>query len=263
MADMTLHQLLTNPSGPGGGFLAARYRIIDDLNKRFVNLATGKEFRHAVYRDGTRVVFHVQVPTESEGREFFWDVVVEAHSDSPTAKAILASPVHVFSNSPSFVFTYAYVANQGGLIVKWLKDKIPAEVYRKAPDVRNPIQQMGFEKTVYFACQWILRMRLYDPEAEEHLPLRQAEVSGNVDSFEDISVKYNRMRRASSRERRAAKAAKAAAAAEEKREEKEALRAERLASEGRSLAKTSVRAKSVRRTSPARRAATAKRPKKR
>jgi hypothetical protein len=232
--------------------MAARYQIIDNLNKRFINLSAAKPFRHAVYRDGSRIVFHIQVPTETEETEFFWDVVIEVHSDNDNAKEILSSPVQVFSNNPSFVFTYAHVANNEKLLVTWLKTKLPSTVYSTAPDTRNPVQQMGFEKIIYFAAQWILSRRLYDQQVEPHEDLKVRAIAANIDSFADISTKYARLKKASAKARKQLKDANSAATAEEKKNLKNAIKKEANINSGRSLGKTSTRTKSVKKATSTR-----------
>lgn len=263
MAKMTLHELMTNPTGPGGGFLAARYQIIDNLNRRFNEMATVKDFRYAVYKRGNRTVFHVQVPTESEEREFHWDVIVEVATAGTTAKAILGSHVRVFSNAPSFVFTYGWVADHEDMLVKWLKKKIPPKVFRKAPDVRNLIRQMGFEKTVYFACRWILTRDLYDPVVEPPDALKQADIERVVEGFDRKMEEYRKLKKVAALARKRAKRATAAQRDLEVKRAKEANKIEANIVSGRVLSRTSTRAKSARKTSTVKKAKRARTPKKR
>jgi len=64
--------------------------------------------------------------------------------------------MYVYSNSPSFVFTYCYVYNKHGLLIDKLKDKFPTEALTMAPEIRNPIQSLGFEKSTYIAALYLL-----------------------------------------------------------------------------------------------------------
>lgn len=165
MSSLTLHQLLTNPTGPGSGMVNARYRIIQDLDARLAGMIRdGKKFRFISYRDSGRTVFHVQVPSETFAEEFFFDVVIEVDTASGLKKELLSSPVKVYSNSPAFMFTYAYVANQEGLLIPWLKEKVGHTALTQPPTMRNPVETLGFEKSIYYACQYVLRNGLYKPE---------------------------------------------------------------------------------------------------
>lgn len=64
--------------------------------------------------------------------------------------------MQLYSNSPSFIFTYCYVYNQAGMIIEKLKDKLPIEALTKFPEVRNPVGSFGYEKSTYIAAKYLI-----------------------------------------------------------------------------------------------------------
>ena len=62
----------------------------------------------------------------------------------------------LYSNSPSFIYTYCYVYNQKGLLIDKLKSKLPQMALTKFPEVRNPIGSLGYEKSTYIAARYLI-----------------------------------------------------------------------------------------------------------
>lgn len=180
MTQMTLGQLMKNPAGPSSGHLASRRSIIADLEARYLRLASGGGFSCVTHEGGGRIVFVVRVPSETtEGVRY--DVVIEAEvPEKETLGAIMDAPVRVFSNSPSFAFTYAYVARAGGLLVEWLSGKLPERSLTDRPGTRNPPEAMGFEKTIFFACRHILAVKAFSRSFFGRERLDEASIAASV-----------------------------------------------------------------------------------
>jgi hypothetical protein len=62
----------------------------------------------------------------------------------------------LFSNSPSFLFTYAYVYFHKDLIVDEFVPKLPPIAISTPPVIRNPVESLGFEKSTYVAARYML-----------------------------------------------------------------------------------------------------------
>jgi len=193
---MTLHQLLTNPSGKGSGHISARFRIIDDLKKKYLALHSKHKFRFAAYEDSGITLFHVQVPSESLDKPFFFDVLIEIDTLSKESKkALLESKVRVFSNNQAFSFTYAYKANKDDLIISWLKDKFDKKALTQKPVVRNPDVLMGFEKSIYYASQFILENRLFEKGRVKPVKLKVEELVDDIKDTSTIFQMYQKQKR--------------------------------------------------------------------
>jgi hypothetical protein len=222
----TIRELTVNPPGKGSGHVAARYSIIKGLDDRFkALLSEGKRFRSAVYQDGKKTVFLIQVPSETLPKgKFWWDVVFEVESgEAVTKTGLLDSPVKVYSDNPAFVYTgYAFVANRDGFLIEWLAVRLPKEAKTTKPDVRNPGAQMGFDKSVYFAARYILESGMYAVPVEKRPELSRKTILAAVEPYDSVMAKY-------------ANAKKREVAAKKKEREKERLEKE---SEKRKVKKT-------------------------
>lgn len=150
---MELSQLLANPAGRGSHAGANRARTIADLKARYASLKERRaEFSVRAAR-GSRgsVWIHVVVPSE-ELEGLTYDVVLRVEPPaSGDARPAGEWDVRVWSNSPAFMYTYTYVAAQDGLIPRRLLALCSAKALKEEPKVRNPHEEMGYEKSIFFA----------------------------------------------------------------------------------------------------------------
>ncbi len=157
---------LIYPIGHGS---ALSMKIIEkELTERFYKHINQYIKLQSAYKDGVTYYIHLQIPSENNGRsvsEVFYDVVLEFY---PKNKSQIASiyyneyGVKVFSNSPSFLFTFTHVYSERDA----LPDFIPAKFYAKEalknpPKVRNPIELMGIDKTVWFSIRYLTHNHLF------------------------------------------------------------------------------------------------------
>jgi|GEM_PF-1799483 len=163
MKHITMTKLLQNPSGPYSAYFARRDLVIQNLTSRFQKLLTvHKDFKHEIYRDKDDFIFYFKIPSE-KFETVLYDVVIKftPHEESSIGDMTLNNySVMLFSNSPNFIFTYAYMYNQDGIIIPELKDKINSKALTQEAVVKNPLNSYGFEKSVYFALLYIKSFRL-------------------------------------------------------------------------------------------------------
>jgi hypothetical protein len=155
---ISLRQFIDNPSGRGSAFLAKRATIKDGLNMTYIKLLreNRRQFAAAPYIEPNGdIIFWVKVPSELyKINHISYDVVFEFKNDQ--AKRLSRRDVRFFSNSPSFIFTYAYVFNKMGLLIPSLSSKLPPLCLTQAPTMRNPVESLGWEKSVYVAARYLL-----------------------------------------------------------------------------------------------------------
>lgn len=65
-------------------------------------------------------------------------------------------PMRVFSNSPSFIYTYANAFNRQGMCISDLLRAISPEAYKNKAKYRNPYGVVGYEKSIYLAVKYIM-----------------------------------------------------------------------------------------------------------
>lgn len=154
----SIFEYMDNPMGKGSTAIANRGLIRENLNQRYDKLmAKHKDFECRRYFDGTKFYFHILVPTESE-RNNTYDVVIELSDplgDFTKDITLNRYVMRVFSNCPSFVFTYAYAYNKYGMLIDTLMDKYTDITLENAPSIKNPGEIINYEKSVYFACKYL------------------------------------------------------------------------------------------------------------
>lgn len=162
-AQFTFKEFLNNPMGKGKG--AMQFNAIrNDFNRRYTILKEkGREPKcEGVYKDGSSYYLHISVPSEDLKipKEFFYDVVIEFYPADlrRAAEAVINNyKIRFFSNCPSFVFTYAFVYEEAGLIIPEFKDKYRKEVFGLEPEVKNPYEIINIDKSLFFALLYLER----------------------------------------------------------------------------------------------------------
>jgi hypothetical protein len=158
---ITLRQFVDNPSGRGSAYLAKRAMIKDGLNMTFISCFVrieGSSWAVPYIEKNGDIIFWVKVPSELYSiNKITYDVLFEFHRD-PKAfdKRLAITDVTFFSNSPSFIYTYAYVFNKMGLLIPKFSSKLPSQCLTQAPTMRNPVETLGWEKSIYVAARYLL-----------------------------------------------------------------------------------------------------------
>lgn len=150
---MTISQYLKNPYGKGSSFAPARKQI-EDLEKQFRELQDKIISKIYKYRD--YVIYHVVIPSYTRD-DVTYDVIVEVqlqnlHEGAATVEDL---DFKVFSNCPSFIFTYANVFHSNKLLCDWLMNKYNAEVKKNLPIYRNRYGVIGFERSLYLTFRYL------------------------------------------------------------------------------------------------------------
>lgn len=145
---------------------------------------TSRPFSYMVYHTtpGNRLIVHVKVPSRSL-KKFYYDVLLELE---PVDGAVTFGDcnVKVFSNCPSFIYTYAYVfyhldtgdqstgktrKSRSGMIIDTFTRKIPRDrllmpgtekkvgkkVLNNEPSTRNPLGLPYFDSSIYAAIFYL------------------------------------------------------------------------------------------------------------
>jgi len=155
---ISIREMLDNPTGKGSAFLAKRKMIKQSLSIEFIKLL--REFRREFYAipyvlENGNIFFHVKIPSEffKENR-ISYDVLFEIENDP--RKRLSNRNCKFFSNSPSFLFTYAYVFNKKSIIINNFKSILPIQCLTVPPIERNPVETLGYEKSITMAAYYLI-----------------------------------------------------------------------------------------------------------
>lgn len=193
---MTMKQFLQNPSGKSSAYFARRDLIIENLENRYYKILKeyGTYIKLHTFKDGSDFYFFFKFPSEKFGDKVMYDVIIQlipignAQSDFTLSNYALK----VFSNSPNFLFTYAYIYNQDGIVINWLKDKVGKMALNNPPTIKNPSESYGFEKSVYFCLLYIREHRLIHKSSFKDEKLSKKKVLDNISSCENKIKEYNK-----------------------------------------------------------------------
>ena len=154
---MNINEYLKHPAGKGA-VIPGREMLLDRYNYRYQVLNKNKHIDMKVYVDGNNVYYHLIIPSESEFKENDYDIILKFSPRNQTDiddKSYRQYEMQVFSNCPSFTYTYAYVAKLNGYLIPELMNKYDEQVLQYPPVSRNPGLLFSYEKSIYYACLYV------------------------------------------------------------------------------------------------------------
>lgn len=144
---------------------------------------------------GDSYYLHVKVPSESKKSSGYkYDVIIRffpPNDEVSKQTHIRNYYIQFFSNSPSFMYQFAYVYKQEGFLIETLYDKLDPDYIDTPPDKTNADRNLSYDKSIYFACKFLSdkKFRIL----EKNGPLTMKKVSekkffSNINDFRSIKV---------------------------------------------------------------------------
>lgn len=144
------------------GFLAAPFGSPEIKSNEFER--TYQAFRKkkgSIYIESITTIednylLHIKVKSESSSR--FYDVVILFFTDDEKIKKDVSFRnyyVKFFSNSPSFIYQYAVLYKENGILIDMLYDKMDPEYMDTKPTKTNPNNKVSYDKSIYIACRFM------------------------------------------------------------------------------------------------------------
>lgn len=196
--------------------------LVSEYREKYDTLKNTHKFSHDIYtiQPGGRMIVHIKVPSETVDN-FYYDILIEFEPSATTLK-IEDCDVKLFSNSPSFVYSYAYVfyhldpdgttkakkteKDGSGMLIDTLRYKIPKnrlmvhgaettlpdEPLHNEPVIRNPAGIPLPDKTIYYGIFYVLdNLKLLDiTKSRRYRTSRQ--VFDAVEDFDALMLKRKR-----------------------------------------------------------------------
>lgn len=136
----------------------------DKLDKILVR-ETGK-IKYDLYEDKKKGTYyiHMKVPSEPIAK-FYYDVVIEFYTNDPKlkdSKSVKDYFIKFYSNDPAFVYTFAHAMAKNNLFIDDLSEKMSKKPLKSKGIERNPKDEIGYVKSLYFAYLTILRYGLFE-----------------------------------------------------------------------------------------------------
>lgn len=179
--EMSYDQYIANPMGIKNAVFSNReiYRnlYVEKLDK--ILLREVGKIKYTLYRDGDDFLIHLKIPSEPI-EKFYYDVVIQFYTNDSTIKmsrSLKDYYVKFYSNDPSFVYTFAHAMLKNDMFIRDLVPRMSKQAVKKAATEKNPKNEIGYVKSIYFA----------------YLIMRNYSLFEKV-NYETYGEKYNRKR---------------------------------------------------------------------
>lgn len=202
---MNIQNYLINPMGKGSSVMMLS-NARKELDNQYVELYIKMSVKWYIL-DDKYYIAHVKVPSKSRER-LWYDVLLEFDIDTmrdTSSSTINNANVRVFSNCPSFAYTYANVFNQNKDLIDWTRNKYPRDIITKKPEIRNPYEITSYERSLYFAIKYILSNgRNYKAKIDNNVFRKQnyLQIYNQIKSLDEILDLYRRRNKLNIRERK-------------------------------------------------------------
>lgn len=161
---MTLEEYVKNPQGSFTMSNKQMYNIM--YSEKWNNLKVRENgfIMRTLYVDGEDYYVHFKIPSEVVPK-FYYDTIIRFYYDKKTGAipaSLSAYDVQFYSNDPSFVYTFAHAFNKRGMLIKDLIPKMSQLAIKQRAMERNPKDELGYVKSIYFAYLEIKQQALFN-----------------------------------------------------------------------------------------------------
>jgi len=158
---------IVKPFNSGFSAVSIKY-LLEDLQKRYlVNIEPNITIVDAVKEKDNYFIL-VKIPSESnteyKSDQIFYDVIIELlppNNSYLSNESVRDYDVRVYSNCPSFTYTFTYVYYKKDALIRMPKGAYTRKALSKVPKTRNPLLLFGIEKTLWFAICYLDKNRLF------------------------------------------------------------------------------------------------------
>ena len=163
----TFDEYIANPMGGKNSVFTQRemYRSMYTQKLDAILLREAGRIDYFLYKDKDNYIAHIKVPSEVVPK-FYYDVVVEfipKGINSGLSKTLNNEyNVTFYSNDPAFVYTFAHAFIKNKLFFTDLEPKMSKLAVKNKAVEKNPQDQIGYVKSIYFAYLWMKRAGLFN-----------------------------------------------------------------------------------------------------
>lgn len=157
----TFEEYINNPMG--GSVFTQRELFRNLYKSKFdtVLLREAGNISYTCYKDGNRYIIHLKIPSEVVTK-FYYDVVIEFTPTGITGINLDKYNARFYSNDPAFVYTFAHAFIENKLFFDDCKSKMSKQAVKKVAVEKNPKNQIGYVKSLYFAYLYMKRSGLFN-----------------------------------------------------------------------------------------------------
>lgn len=192
----TLSGFLLSPFHNSGNL--ERDVTYDSKYRSFVSTNKIRVFAMCVIEDSYYI--HIKVPSESQKNGAYeYDVVIRFFTDKPEIKSqpnLRSYYIQFFSNSPSFMYQYAYLYNKEGFLIEALYNKLDVDYIDTPPEKTNSSMTKTYDKSIYFACRFLSEKKFRYLDKKGHILSKEVDKSkffSNISDFKSVKLDQSLM----------------------------------------------------------------------
>lgn len=163
---MTYGEYIQNPMGVHNAVYSMRGMYEKMYRQKWdaILLRENGQIKYTLLKDSENYYIHMKIPSEVVPK-FYYDVVVQFYPNKKKKASTLTQTledynVRFFSNDPSFVFTFVHAFKKHDMFLTDLESKMSKDALNNKAAERNPKDEVGYVKSLYFAYLQIKKLNL-------------------------------------------------------------------------------------------------------
>lgn len=148
------------------GPIGAKGLIMESYNRRYELIKD--RIMWAACRNGPAYVVHIRIPSEHPNRrDIFYDIVLEfiPTSKNDEKKSTFNSySLRLFSNVPSFSYSFTYVYNKYKILIPWLTGKCMHMCLTTPPVRKNPNMIVAADMKTWLAVKFFKELDIFNKQ---------------------------------------------------------------------------------------------------
>lgn len=164
---VTFKEYISNPMGRSTAVVSNR-QLYDQFYRSKLDKIMVREngkISYKLYRAKHKYYAHLKIPSETVSN-FYYDVVIEFSEPDKIIgdgrPTLTNYNVRFFSNDPAFVFNFVHAFNKNDLFITDLKDKMSSTALKTVGKEKNPKDEVGYVKSIYFAYLIMVQRDLFN-----------------------------------------------------------------------------------------------------
>lgn len=152
---MTFDEYIKNPMGSSVMTNRAMYHDMYSQKWDTIKVRENGLIIRTLYQKGDDFYIHFKIPSEVVPK-FYYDTVVRFYipknkKTGTTTSTLSGYDVQFYSNDPSFVYTFAHAFKKNDMFIKDLEYKMSDQALKEKAREKNPKDELGYVKSLYFA----------------------------------------------------------------------------------------------------------------
>lgn len=163
---MKFDEYISNPMGRKNAVFGNREMYRELYNDKLDTIMVRElgKIDYTLYTKKSEYYIHFKIPSEVVPN-FYYDTVIMFYTNNmvySVDRTLKHYDVKFYSNDPSFVYTFAHAFLENDLFIKDLVPRMSKEAILKVATEKNPRNEVGYVKSIYFAYLLCNRLGLFN-----------------------------------------------------------------------------------------------------